>query len=265
LLEFGYACLALGFEGRYRDERGGRAQLESITARLATLIRPGLDVREARTLSSKWQGARIDRHKVLAVLPLWVVFAVGGVLLLAGFLFFNARLNALAAPVFRQIHSAPELARPERTSGVARPRLAPLLEKDIQAGLIGVRDEALSSTVTIRGDGLFAPGSATIEPRFVPVLHRIATALKDMPGQIVVIGHTDNAPVNSVRFPSNWHLSRDRARAVMAELIQAEPRADRLRAEGRADAEPIAANDSAANRAANRRIEISLLLPRPDS
>ena len=71
-------------------------------------------------------------------------------------------------------------------------------------------------------------------------------------------------PVSSLQFPSNWHLSRERAQAVRSALIQQGVRAERLRAEGRADAEPLVPNDSAAARSRNRRIEIELRLPRPD-
>ena len=72
------------------------------------------------------------------------------------------------------------------------------------------------------------------------------------------------SPGDLLQFPSNWHLSRERAQAVRSALIQQGVRAERLRAEGRADAEPLVPNDSAAARSRNRRIEIELRLPRPD-
>jgi type VI secretion system protein ImpK len=89
--------------------------------------------------------------------------------------------------------------------------------------------------------------------------------LKGSPGQIAVIGHTDDTPVRSPQFPSQWHLSNERARAVMAVLLQAGIAPARLRAEGRADAEPLQPNTDAAARARNRRIEIELRPPRPVS
>jgi len=80
-----------------------------------------------------------------------------------------------------------------------------------------------------------------------------------------VLGHTDDQPVESLRFPSNWHLSRERAQAVAAALAEHGVPLQRLRAEGRAETEPRAANDGPSGRARNRRVDVLLLLPRPES
>ena len=78
---------------------------------------------------------------------------------------------------------------------------------------------------------------------------------------MLITGHSDNQPIRSMRYPSNWHLSAARADAVKASLAAlVEPA--RMRSDGKADAEPVAANDSPANRARNRRVEIVLLMPR---
>jgi type VI secretion system protein ImpK len=91
----------------------------------------------------------------------------------------------------------------------------------------------------------------------LPLLARIGDALAAIPGRVLVTGHTDGTPIRSARFPSNWHLSQARARAV-AQTLAAKVPAGRMVAEGRADAEPIAANDTATHRARNRRVEISV-------
>jgi type VI secretion system protein ImpK len=83
-----------------------------------------------------------------------------------------------------------------------------------------------------------------------------------VPGQVKVTGHTDDQPIRSVRFPSNWHLSKERALSVMRILTEKGTLQSRLSAEGRADAEPIALNDTPADRARNRRVEITLSVPR---
>ena len=96
----------------------------------------------------------------------------------------------------------------------------------------------------------------------LPVLKRIGEALAEVKGEVLITGHTDNQPIRSLRYPSNWHLSAARADAVKARSRRlVEPA--RMRAEGKADAEPVAANDTPANRARNRRVEIVLLSP-PD-
>jgi type VI secretion system protein ImpK len=116
--------------------------------------------------------------------------------------------------------------------------------------------------VTILGDGLFAPGSATVSPNYMAPLQRVAEALEALPGQVRVIGHTDNQPIRSARFPSNWHLSQERARVVMTLLKEKARAPDRYSADGRADAEPIGPNTTPAQRALNRRVEIVLSAPK---
>jgi type VI secretion system protein ImpK len=138
------------------------------------------------------------------------------------------------------------------------------LQAEVQRGALEVRDEAQRSVVRLPADALFVPGSAQVEAAQLALLARVAAALRDQPGQVAVIGHTDDAPVASPRFPSAWHLTRERARAVQAVLAAHGARTERLRAEGRADAEPLGPNTGAAERARNRRIEIELRLPRPD-
>jgi len=166
--------------------------------------------------------------------------------------------------VFRAIHAAPAALALEPHSASARPRLAALLRSDVQRGTLQVIDDAQRSVVRIPADTLFVPGSAQVDARQVDLLARVAHALKDLPGQIAVIGHADDTPVGSLQFPSAWHLTRARAQAVQAVLAANGARAERMRAEGRADAEPLAPNKGPAERARNRRIEIELRLPRPD-
>jgi type VI secretion system protein ImpK len=74
----------------------------------------------------------------------------------------------------------------------------------------------------------------------------------------VITGHTDDVPIRTARFPSNWELSTERARSVVALMSSRLREPGRLRAEGVADSEPVAPNDSAANRAKNRRVTILL-------
>ena len=264
LLELFYVCLRLGFEGRYRGTPDGRRQLDAIAARVLEVIRPPAAAAAARTLALNWQGVAAPGQREVAVLPLWVLLALTAALPLAIFLSFNARLDDMARPVFRQILAVPAAMRLERRESAGRPRLAPLLQADLARGAVQVRDEALRSVVTLAADALFVPGSARVDARQGELLAHLAQALKDTPGQVAVIGHTDNTPVSSPQFPSQWHLSNERARAVMAALAQAGVAADRLRAEGRADAEPLLPNDSAAAQARNRRIEVELRLPRPN-
>jgi type VI secretion system protein ImpK len=268
VLELFYVCIALGFEGRYRGKPNGRAQLDAISARLLEVLSPEGTRQTARTLSVRWTGVPMQRSRTLSVLPIWVVVAVGGAIVLATFLFLNARLNSLSQPAFRQIAAVPSALRSDAASAAATPataRLGTPLAADVAASAIEVRDEALRSVVILPADVLFVPGTAQIEPRNDALLGRIAQALASQPGQVVVSGHTDNVPVSSLQFPSSWHLTRERARAVAAALTQRGLRAERVRSEGLADADPRAPNTTAPGRARNRRVEILLQLPRPDA
>jgi type VI secretion system protein ImpK len=110
----------------------------------------------------------------------------------------------------------------------------------------------------IRSDRLFASGSARLEAEVEPVIQRVASALDRVPGAILVTGHTDDVPIRTARFPSNWELSTERAVSVVKLMAGKLTDAARLHAEGVADSAPLAPNDSAANRARNRRVVIIL-------
>ena len=92
----------------------------------------------------------------------------------------------------------------------------------------------------------------------VPI-DRLSEALSDEPGKVIVVGHSDNVPIRSARFPSNMALSLARAKSVMARMANELTNPDRLSAEGRADKEPIADNATREGRAKNRRIEVLLV------
>jgi len=220
-------------------------------------------------LSLRWTGVPMQRSRTLSVLPLWVVAAVGGAIVLGTFLFLNARLNTLSRPAFRQIAAVPAALRsesaPSGSTAVASTRLATPLAAYVTGNALEVRDETLRSVIVLPADALFVTATAQIEPRNGELIGRIAQALAAQPGQVVVSGHTDNVPVSSLQFPSSWHLTRERANAVAAALVQRGLRSERVRAEGLADAEPRVPNATPADQARNRRIEIVLQLPRPDA
>lgn len=265
LLELIYAALAMGFEGRYRVIDSGRAQLEAVRARLGQIIRQQRGAYPP-ALAEHWAGHAAPQRKALSWLPLTAAAAVTLLLLGLVYGFFARSLAERADPVYSSIQ---RLRLPPPVAPVAQPapqpRLAVFLAPDIKAELVAVRDEVDRSVVTIRGDGLFAPGSAELRAEREELMRRIGDALVRVGGEVLVTGHTDNTPMRSARFPSNWHLSEERARSVARLLEAAGVPAERLRSEGRADGEPVAANDSEANRSQNRRVEVTLLLPRRDA
>ena len=263
LLELLYVVLALGFEGRFRVVDNGQTQLDAVRGRLAGLLRQGQTSEKA--LSPHWEGAAERAHRLSDGVPVWVLATVTVMVLALVWAGFKTWLSYAADPLFAQLQGlevktvqfTATQPPPPPPPPAAKPRLAGLLKPEIAAGLVEVQDLADRSIVTIKGDGFFEPGSAEIASGVRTLLPRISEALGQLPGQVLVTGHTDNQPIRTLRFPSNWHLSQQRADAVRHELSRT-VQAQRLRAEGRADSEPVTDNDGPAGRSRNRRVEITL-------
>jgi type VI secretion system protein ImpK len=264
LLELIYAAITLGFEGRYRVIENGRAQLDAVRDRLAQILKKERGD-YSHALAEHWQGQPVKRAATLSWLPLAVAAGLAALLLVGTYWALSSSLESRSDPVFGDIQglrlTPPVVATPQPAP---KPRLAQFLQPDIKANLVRVSDEIDRSVVTIRGDGTFATGSATLLPEREALMGRIADALAQVVGNVLVTGHTDNQPIaRSARFPSNWHLSDERARNIRDLLVAHKVAPDRIRAEGRADAEPVVPNDSASNRALNRRVEVTLFVGRP--
>ncbi|AUT74272.1 DotU family type VI secretion system protein [Paraburkholderia hospita] len=264
VLELIYVILGLGFEGRYRLIDGGRTQLDTIRERLETMIRSQRGAAE-RDLSVHWLPVKAERKPLLQLVPLWVAAAIACVVLVAVHLVLSLRLNDESDRVFAALHGVRVAPQPLAAKAAPPPALAPKLSQflapEIAQGLVRVSELPDRTVVEIKGDGLFASGSAELESAYMPLIQRIGDALKDVPGNVVVAGHTDNQRLLSARFPSNWHLSQARADVVKDMLAARTGSPGRFVAEGRGDTEPIAPNDSPANRAKNRRVDITILAP----
>ena len=259
LLELMYYCLALGFEGRYRIMNNGRSQLETVKRRLADILQKSHG-EHAKPLSLRWRGVEGEVNRILTMMPIWVAMAAITFVGLIVFFWLSYGLSNLSDPVFSKISSIRMPRITIQAKQVVSPRLAKFLEPEIREGLVSVRDEADRSVIILRGDGMFNPGSNTVLPRYLPVLGRVTEALNSVSGSVLISGYTDNQPIRTLRFPSNWHLSEARSQAVRQLIEPRLTQSERMRAEGRADAEPVAPNDSPVNRAKNRRVEITLLM-----
>jgi len=110
--------------------------------------------------------------------------------------------------------------------------------------------------VSLASPILFELGKAELKQEIFPLLDEIATILKKLPNEIVVEGHTDNLPIHTERFPSNWELSAARAINVAKYLIKKGVSPSRVGVVGYADSRPIYPNDTPEHRASNRRVEI---------
>ncbi|HDY84980.1 hypothetical protein LCGC14_0542160 [marine sediment metagenome] len=134
------------------------------------------------------------------------------------------------------------------------------LKEEIDEGLIDVETQFDRIVIRIREKGSFQSGNANLNREFLPILDKIRHVLSKTDGQIVVAGHTDNIPINTARYRSNWELSTSRATSVVHELLaNGEMQPDRFVLEGHAETQPLTTNDTPENRAKNRRVEIIVL------
>ncbi|MBC7503008.1 MAG: DotU family type VI secretion system protein [Herminiimonas sp.] len=263
LLELMYYCMAMGFEGRFRIVDNGRPQLETVKQRLLTIL---TSTRESlgAPLSPHWKGAEARKQKSWMFLPVWVAACVAGAVGLAIYLFLSFKLERISddlSAAINKLRLPPVVVAAQPADKKTAPqRLARFFEPEIREGLVAVRDESDRSVVTLRGDGLFAPAATAVMDRYVPVLARIGDALKQVQGDVIVNGYTDSTPIRTLKFPSNWHLSQARADAVASLLAARLGTPQRIKSTGRGADDPIAGNDSAPDRAKNRRVEITLMV-----
>lgn len=137
-------------------------------------------------------------------------------------------------------------------------------DNGIQAKLVSSIEER-GLVISIQDTLLFESGSADVTPRAREILDKVITVLAPTPNYIKIEGHTDNLPINTARFPSNWELSVLRATNVLQ--IMAGPNKisyDRLSATGYGEYRPVASNDSEAGRAQNRRVDLVILRSKYD-
>lgn len=259
LLELMNYCLLLGFEGRYRITDNGSSQLETLKQRLVQLIR---SVRGAHAppLSPTAVDRAVPAVSWRPMLPLSVFGLLLALFAGAYFIVLDWRLNDISRPLLTAIR---ETRLPGVELSSAPPRgphtFQDRLQSEVAQGYLSVRENDRQATVIIRGDALFDSGSAELRAPFHPLIERVADALNQVPGDVVVRGFSDSDRITNGRYASNSELSLARAEAVKALLQRSLLRQDRISAEGRGEADPVAPNTSAAGKAMNRRVEITLL------
>lgn len=260
LLEFMYLCLQFGYKGKYQVLNNGELEIDKIKRDLLALIHSKRPDQTANLFKhNPILTNNIQRKRRLAI-PLWVVGVLGAVALGVGYFTMQWSLGDKFNTASTKVNSLklPSIITKQQDTQKTV-RLRPLLENEIARKLVSVEDFQDRSTVTILGDGLFESGSAQIQDQYYPVLAAVSQALDSVEGQIIVTGYTDNQPIQSLNFPSNWHLSQARADAVKEILLNyVKNGGTRIRSEGRGSTDPVAPNDTLENRAKNRRVEITL-------
>lgn len=150
-------------------------------------------------------------------------------------------------------------AKPQVSLTKVKNEVKKLLKKENLEDMIEVTKNARGVTMKIPGDFAFQTGDATVSREIKSLLIKMVPTMKEATYAIAVEGHTDNIPMRSAIFKSNWELSASRASAVVRYLISEGVDAKKFRAIGFGDTDPIVKNDSAENRAKNRRVDITFL------
>jgi len=140
-------------------------------------------------------------------------------------------------------------------------KLKKALKDQIAAGQIEVSGDNQRTIIRIREKGSFSSGSATLSRRFKPVLKKIADAIEKTPGKIHISGHTDNIPISTFKFRSNWELSSARAVSILEQILRTNKKIpnNRIVIQGYSDTIPLVPNSTPKNRATNRRVEIEVI------
>jgi type VI secretion system protein ImpK len=256
VLEVVHHVLSLGFMGDYRVQPDGRRLIETVRHRLHGMV-AGSREPVARELSPHWKGLSRGRFRLLRTVPVWVSASVLGLVLFGQFAWAKYQLVTASTQVQTSLDALRKL-QPPAASAAAPLRLAELLASEIAQGTVQVRDEPGVSVVVFKGDGMFQ-GLTQLSATALAAAQKVADAVNEVPGTVVVTGHTDNVPLRTqALFASNEALSLKRAQVVAAVLGERGVDAQRLQSVGKGETEPVADNATPAGRALNRRVQIDV-------
>ncbi len=137
--------------------------------------------------------------------------------------------------------------------------MAEKLQEEVAKDMVEIETKGRKIVIRVQEKGAFSSGSAELQDDFIPVLEKLIDILATVEGGIAIEGHTDDVPIDTPAFPSNWDLSLARALEVAHGLFD-DGLVDQSRftITGYADTKPLVPNDTPENRASNRRVEIVL-------
>ncbi|MGF9564594.1 type VI secretion system protein TssL, long form [Neorhizobium sp. JUb45] len=284
-----YLSLSLAFEGRTRVSPRGNLELGRIRDSLYKTLLGQYGVFE-RELSPHWKGVAAKHKPLRTAVALWTLMSLLALVFAVGYLFFTLSLNGASDGTFQRlaqlppgeapsllVNPPPKEAPPEIIAKAQEPPVKPqlmprqptklenfmkFLQPEVEKKLVSLSESNNRVLVRINNAGLFDVGSAEVSEEFKLLIARIGGALAQEQFRAVVVGYTDNTPIKTLQFPSNWHLSEARAKAV-GEILISFTGPDAILTEGRAEADPIADNATPQGREKNRRTEI-LVLADPD-
>jgi type VI secretion system protein ImpK len=270
LIELFAACLAAGFEGKYRVRADGRGQLQQIMKNLfGALEHPR--AQSTVEIVPQWRGVDAPAAKI----GLWNRVALAAAVAAAGllavfmvlqFMLMTAGLdNAVYSLTptdrdsVRLARSAPPAVVPPQSTQLER--LRQFLAPEIRQGLVVVENDASTVRIRTTAGQLFKSGSDQLEAGRAELFERIGRAIEGEPGKVKVEGHSDSDRIaGTLEFPDNNALSKARAQTVADILGKALSNPGRIAVEGLGDSRPISLETTPEGKALNRRVEI--VIPR---
>ena len=270
LIELYHACLAAGFEGRFRVMPDGKRGLGEVSNRLyAALDHPrGQSQQEMVT---KWRGEDAPMVKV----GFWNHIALAAAIALGVLMLIYIILRLILLQTGQNAWDGLGKIQPEAPLRLSRQAVAPpiadsgqrarlhaFLAPEIAQGLVVVEADAKTVRIRTTTGQLFTSGSDQLADGRDALFKRIAQAINEelavhnVPGPVIIEGHADSDRVSSLSFPDNLALSQARAETVagMARGILSDP--SRVKVEAFGDTQPIASNETSAGKTKNRRVEV---------
>ena len=167
--------------------------------------------------------------------------------------------NQTTAEVEKKRELSEEILKERRQLNQASDQLEEALEPFIDDNLVAVKRNDYWVELEMNSEMLFLSGEAALSQKAQPALKKIAEVINALPNAINVEGHTDNIPIGTLEFPSNWNLSSARATSVVQELVKAGISPTRLSAIGYGEFHPIGDNETEEGRFKNRRVTLVLM------
>jgi type VI secretion system protein ImpK len=274
-IEFYYAILELGFEGKYRQANDGMRAHQTLKNNTYLLLEKYKNL-EPMPLSTKWEGSANQNHSLLKLIPQWVFWSATLALIIVTYFIFSLMLSNQSDPIKRQlvglrgkgeilvtahnsqalnVGNAKQIDLKDNNISVY-PLLMNAFAEEVAQGLIVIEQQKSGVSVRLTNANLFRSGSNLLAEQYVRLVDKLGLTLFDQRVRINVTGHSDDIPIRTIKYSDNWALSEARADAVKSILITKLSNNSQVFSRGLADTVNLVPNSNAANRALNRRVEI---------
>ncbi|WP_050811538.1 type IVB secretion system protein IcmH/DotU, partial [Vibrio nigripulchritudo] len=206
ILQLQYICMSLGFIGRYRLEKNGVESHRSLRQRVFDVITT-VSERPPKVLSDGWQDKVRLGEEITESTPVWVTLSIAGAILAATYMGFNYKINEESNRTFTnllnlvpsvEITESPPLAD---VAPVAL-RIQDYLATEMDRGVVEIQQLPDRVRISFAANELFDSGSAELTQHIRPVLSKVGRSLEGTKGRIMIVGHTDNKPIFTSKFPS---------------------------------------------------------------